>query len=221
MEKKKKSEITNQKSKGSEESSRRNGSKENKESKARKENKESKARKENKEVKGSKKNKRNIEISDKKVAKILDTLRQRGEYVTTVESLTAGMISARIADIPGSSDVLRRAFVTYSDEAKHEMVHVKKKTLKKRTAVSRQVAEQMAKGGAKMAEAAACVSATGYAGPPSGPDDDTVGLVYLGCCYHNNVVVEEHHYSGARNEVRMKAMNDALLLLLKVLEATV
>ncbi len=195
MEKKMKSEITNQKDKNKE-------------------------RKENREVKGNKKSKGNKEISDRKVAKILDILRQRGEYVTTVESLTAGMISARLADIPGSSDVLRRAFVTYSDEAKHEMVHVKKKTLKKHTAVSRQAAGQMAKGGAKMAGAAACVSATGYAGPPSGPDDDTVGLVYLGCCYHKNVVVEEHHYSGGRNEVRMKAMNDALLLLLKQLEST-
>ncbi len=156
-------------------------------------------------------------IADGQVARILDILRQRKEYVTTVESMTAGMISARLADIPGSSDVLRRAFITYSDEAKHEMVGVRRKTLEKRTAVSRQVAKQMAKGGAKKAGAAACVSVTGYAGPPGDPKDDTVGLTYIGCFYHGKTQVEEHHYQGTRNEVRAMAMNDALRLLLKML----
>lgn len=159
------------------------------------------------------KKKKTAVVTDRELKKVQDLLRKRGETVTTVESLTAGMISARLADIPGSSDVLKRAFVTYCDEAKHEMVGVKKKTLKKRTAVSRQVAKQMAEGGAKKADAAACVSATGYAGPPSGPDDKTVGLVYLGCCYRGRTTVEEHHYTGKRNEIRACAMNDALRLM--------
>ena len=152
-------------------------------------------------------------VTDRETAQILDTLRKRGELVTTVESLTAGMIAARLGDIPGSSDVLRRAFVTYSDEAKHEMVGVDQATLEQFTSVSPQTAEQMAQGGAKMAGAAACVSATGYAGPPSGPEDTTVGLVYLGCCYRGKTSVEEHRYGGSRNEVRAQAMNDALRLL--------
>ena len=156
-------------------------------------------------------------VRDRDIARILETLRQRGETVTTVESLTAGMISARLADIPGCSDVLRRAYVTYSDEAKHEMVNVRKKTLKKWTAVSRQCARQMAKGGAKEAGAAACVSATGYAGPPAGPEDKTVGLVFIGCHYHDKTVVEEHHYSGQRNEIRAQAMDDALRLLQRMI----
>ena len=157
--------------------------------------------------------KRNPAVTDGEIAEILDRLRLRGESVTTVESITAGMISARLADIPGCSDVMERAFVTYCDAAKHEMVQVKKKTLKKWTAVSRQCAKQMAKGGASKAGASACVSATGYAGPPSGPEDKTAGLVYIGCRYHDKTVVEEHHYSGQRNEVRSMAMNDALRLL--------
>lgn len=157
-------------------------------------------------------------VTDAEIAAILDTLRKRGETVTTVESLTAGMISARLADIPGCSDVMERAFVTYCDAAKHEMVNVKKKSLKKWTAVSRQVAKQMAKGGAKKAGAQACVSATGYAGPPSGPDDNTAGLVYLGCHYKDKTVVEKHRYTGDRNEVRAQAMNDALRLLINVIQ---
>ena len=157
-------------------------------------------------------------VTDQELAQILDTLRQRKELVTTVESLTAGMISSRIADIPGSSDVMRRAFVTYSDEAKHEMVDVKQSTLDKWTAVSRQTAEEMAEGGCRQAGASACVSATGYAGPPSGPEDTSVGHVYLGCCYCGETMTEEHWYSGERNEVRVQAMNDALRLLKKILQ---
>ena len=155
-------------------------------------------------------------ISDQEIAEIISALRERGETVTTVESLTAGMISARLADIPGCSDVMERAYVTYCDQAKHEMVKVKKKTLEKWTAVSRQCAKQMAKGGAGQAGACACVSATGYAGPPSGPEDRTAGLVYLGCHYRGETVTEEHHYAGQRNEVRAKAMNDALRLLYRM-----
>ena len=150
---------------------------------------------------------------DAALGELLDVLRRRGELVTTAESLTAGMISARIADIPGASDVLRRAFVTYSDEAKHEMLGVKKKTLRKFTAVSAQTARQMAKGGAKAAGAACCVSATGYAGPAADENDRNVGLVYLGCCYRGKTVVEEHRYSGERHEVRAAAVRDALRLM--------
>ena len=157
-------------------------------------------------------------LQEEEIAAILDTLRKRGETVTTVESLTAGMISSRLADIPGCSDVLKRAYVTYCDQAKHEMVKVKRKTLEKWSAVSRQVAKQMAKGGARKADAQACVSATGYAGPPEGPEDTTVGLVYLGCCYRGKTTVEEHHYIGGRNEIRAMAADDALRLLRMTLD---
>ena len=152
-------------------------------------------------------------FTDSERARVLDQLRQRGELVTTVESLTAGMISARIADIPGSSDVLRRAYVTYSDEAKREMVGVQASTLEQWTAVSCQSALEMAQGGARRAGAVACLSATGYAGPASGPEDTSVGHVFLGCFYRGQTVVEEHRYLGERNEVRAQAMNDALRML--------
>ena len=161
-------------------------------------------------------NSENKVVTDDEIARVINTLRERRESVTTVESLTAGMISARLADIPGCSDVLKRAFVTSCDEAKHEMVNVKKKTLKKWTAVSRQCAKQMAKGGAEKAGAQACISATGYAGPPSGSDDTSVGQVFLGCFYRGTTAVEEHRYAGERNEVRSQAMNDALRLLIRM-----
>jgi len=156
------------------------------------------------------------ETGDDIAAEILDALREKNETLTTVESLTAGMISARLADIPGCSDVLKRAYVTYCDQAKHEMVGVKDLTLEKYTAVSAQTAQEMAQGGARAAKADACVSATGYAGPAAGPQDDSAGLVFLGCYYHGRTEVERHLYSGGRNEVRQMAMNDALRLLLRM-----
>lgn len=152
-------------------------------------------------------------VTDAYVADLLDILRMRGQTVTTVESLTAGMIASRIGDIPGASDVLKRAFVTYCDEAKHEMVGVRSETLDKYTAVSPQTADQMARGGAKTAKADLCLAATGYAGPPSGPDDTTVGLVYLACAYDGHVKVQEHHYTGTRNQVRKKARDDAFRMM--------
>ncbi|MCI6698885.1 CinA family protein [Porcincola intestinalis] len=160
---------------------------------------------------------RHAGMSDDALGGLLNILRQRGETVTTVESLTAGLISARIADIPGASDVMKRAYVTYCDEAKHEMVGVSRQTLETYTAVSAQTAQEMAIGGARQAHAALCLAATGYAGPPSGPDDHSVGLVYLGCCYRGQVTVEEHHYQGSRNEVREAAREDALCLMAKAL----
>ncbi len=99
---------------------------------------------------------------------IVKELARRGLTVTTVESCTGGMIAAALTDVPGSSEVFKRGFVTYCDEAKHEMVGVRKKTLKKYTAVSAQTAVEMAEGGARAARADYCVSVTGYAGSDTG-----------------------------------------------------
>ena len=96
---------------------------------------------------------------------IVKRLTKLGMTVTTVESCTGGMIAAALTSVAGSSEVFRRGFVTYCDEAKHEMVGVKKKTLKKYTAVSSETAAEMAEGGARTAKADCCVSVTGYAGP--------------------------------------------------------
>lgn len=132
--------------------------------------------------------------------------------ITTVESCTGGMISARLTDVAGVSEVFKQAFITYSDEAKHKMVGVKKDTLDTYTAVSEQTAWEMAYGGAKEAKADVCISVTGYAGPPYDENDDSVGLVYIGCNIKGNIVVEEHHFEGDRSAVRNQAAERALTL---------
>lgn len=140
-----------------------------------------------------------------------------GLTVTTVESCTGGMVAAALTDVPGSSEVFKRGFVTYCDEAKHEMVGVRTETLEKYTAVSAQTAAEMSEGGAKTAKADCCVSVTGYAGPDSG-SGEPVGLVYVGCHVCGETEVKELHLTGTRAQIRAQARDEALALLQKSLE---
>ncbi len=145
--------------------------------------------------------------------KLVETLRKMNWKITTVESCTGGGISARIIDVAGASDVLEEAFVTYCDRAKHELVGVRKKTLKKHTAVSRQTAKQMAEGGAKRAKADICLAATGIAGP-GGTEEFPAGLVYLACSVHGETEVRKFNFTGTRNNVREQAVYEALKMAL-------
>lgn len=147
-------------------------------------------------------------------------LKKLGYTMTTVESCTGGLIAAAITSVAGSSAVFHQGYVTYCDKAKHKMVGVRKKTLKKHTAVSRQTAKEMALGGAEKAKADCCVSVTGYAGPPSGMEGEQVGLVYVGCALHGKAVVKKCLFQGERNEIREQAKQEALSLLLTVLAAS-
>lgn len=150
--------------------------------------------------------------------KVVAALKERGLTMTTVESCTGGMIAAAVTSVAGSSSVFHQGYVTYCDAAKHEMVGVRKKTLRKYTAVSCQTAKEMAAGGARAAKADCCISVTGYAGPPSGEPGEEVGLVYIGCAFRGKVKVKECHFSGTRGEVREQAKQKALKMLAVRLE---
>ena len=150
--------------------------------------------------------------------RVVAVLKERGLTMTTVESCTGGMIAAAVTSVAGSSSVFHQGYVTYCDEAKHEMAGVRKKTLRKYTAVSRQTAKEMAAGGARAAKADCCISVTGYAGPPSGKPGEEVGLVYIGCAFRGKVKVKECHFSGTRGEVREQAKQKALKMLAVRLE---
>ncbi|MDE7058182.1 MAG: nicotinamide-nucleotide amidohydrolase family protein, partial [Lachnospiraceae bacterium] len=102
---------------------------------------------------------------------IVELLKEQKMTVTTVESCTGGMLSARLTDVAGASLVFKSGFVTYSNKAKRKFIGVKKMTLKKHTAVSEQTAYEMARGGAVLTGADTCVSVTGYAGPDSGEEE--------------------------------------------------
>lgn len=146
--------------------------------------------------------------------RLVEELLKRNWLVTTVESCTGGMVSSRIVNVPGASEVLREAFVTYCDEAKMKLVGVRKETLEKYTAVSARTAEEMALGGLAAAEADMALSVTGLAGPGGGTKERPVGLVYVGCAIHGQTFVRELHLSGSRQAIREKAAEEALRLAL-------
>lgn len=144
---------------------------------------------------------------------IVELLKEQKMTVTTVESCTGGMLSARLTDVAGASLVFKSGFVTYSNKAKRKFIGVKKMTLKKHTAVSEQTAYEMARGGAVLTGADTCVSVTGYAGPDSGEEEQPVGLVYIGCSVKGKVEVEKFYFKGDRKAIREQAVVSALTLL--------
>src|SRR6185312_12927366 len=103
----------------------------------------------------------------------------RGLKIATAESCTGGLVAGALTEIPGSSAVVERGFVTYSNEAKHEMLGVPNATLRKFGAVSRQTAQAMARGALKNSDADIAVSITGIAGPGGATPGKPVGLVHF------------------------------------------
>ncbi len=143
---------------------------------------------------------------------VIAMLRERELTLTTAESVTGGMLSARLTNVPGASDVFKQGLVTYCNRAKRKLLDVKKTTLKDYGAVSEKTAREMAKNGAFITGSDICVSLTGLAGP--GTDEDKpVGLVYIACSYNGNVKVQEFHLKGERAKIRESAVVKALTML--------
>lgn len=111
--------------------------------------------------------------------RLLAILRQRGVLIATAESCTGGLIAALLTEIPGSSDVVDRGFVTYSNSAKMELLGVPKATLDSVGAVSRETALAMVQGALDHSHAGIAVAVTGVAGPGGGSAEKPVGLVHL------------------------------------------
>ena len=156
---------------------------------------------------------------------IVERASVRGATVSTAESLTAGMIASTIADIPGASAVLRGGAVTYCDEIKHRVLGVEQETLDRYTAVSYQTAREMAAGSLELYQSDIAVSATGYAGPGGGTEDDPAGTFYIGWAYRSAdggaPVVDSIrcHYEGDRSCVRAYAVAEALGRIVYVLDS--
>jgi nicotinamide-nucleotide amidase len=150
---------------------------------------------------------------------VVAELRRQNLTVTTAESCTGGLAAARLINVSGASEVIKSGFITYCDEAKAKMLHVPTELLEQYTAVSSQVAEQMAIGGAQAAGADACLSVTGIAGPDGGTEEKPVGLVYVGCYLKGKTVVRELRLKGNREKIRQQAVMQALDLLRRCLLA--
>ncbi len=145
---------------------------------------------------------------------VLTHHRRAGTKLATAESCTGGAIAAALTDIAGSSDVFERGFVTYSNEAKNELLGVPAPLIVAHGAVSEEVAAAMAEGALAHSRADVAVSVTGIAGPGGGTPAKPVGLVYIGCVRRGQApAVERHVFAGDRAAVRTASVKRALELL--------
>src|SRR4051794_40338340 len=151
---------------------------------------------------------------------LLDLCRTKGLTIAAAESCTGGLLAAMLTEIPGSSDVVERGFVTYSNEAKQAMLGVPSATLERFGAVSRETAEAMAKGAIAHAPVDLAVSITGIAGPGGGSADKPVGLVHFGAATRGGQIIRRERRYGeiGRGQVRAASVLEAIAMLRELAE---
>jgi len=147
--------------------------------------------------------------------RVLDACRLHGLKVATAESCTGGLVAAALTEIAGSSDVVDRGFVTYSNAAKEAMLGVPAATLERHGAVSRETADAMAAGALAMSNADITVAITGIAGPGGGSVEKPVGLVHFAAAARDGRRIHREKRYGdiGRGPVRMHAVAEALAML--------
>ncbi len=153
--------------------------------------------------------------------RLIGAFRARGAKIVTAESCSGGLLAAVLTEIAGSSDVLERGFVTYSNAAKQEELGVAADLLARHGAVSAEVAEAMAAGALARAGADVAISTTGIAGPGGGSATKPVGLVYLGAAVVGRPATHVECRFGdlGRAVIRQKTIEAAFALLWQALPA--
>jgi len=151
------------------------------------------------------------------VGLLADVLLQKGWLLATAESCTGGMISAACTDLAGSSNWFERGFVTYSNEAKTDMLGVAAALLTAHGAVSEEVARAMVQGAIQHSRARVAVAVTGVAGPTGGSRAKPVGTVWFGFMVDGQVSSERQHFDGDRAAVRSATVHHALQRLVQLL----
>ncbi len=135
--------------------------------------------------------------------------------IVTAESCTGGLLAAALTEIPGASAVFERGFITYSNEAKTEVLGVPAELIEQYGAVSGEVAEAMATGALEFSHADRAIAVTGIAGPDGGSAQKPVGLVYIGFASRDGALFHvRNQFYGNREAIRLAAVQEALTLLL-------
>lgn len=140
---------------------------------------------------------------------------ERNLTISTAESCTGGMVAAKLISYPGISSVFLEGIITYSNESKLKRLGVRKDTLDEHGAVSKETAEEMARGIALTSGSKVSIATTGIAGPGGGTQEKPVGLVYIGVYVDGEVTIRKCNFIGNREEVRKAATISALNLLMK------
>ena len=147
-------------------------------------------------------------------------LQDKGWILATAESCTGGLIAAACTELPGSSNWFERGFVTYSDQAKVELLGVDPASIEAHGAVSEVVARAMAFGAVRHSRARVSVAVTGIAGPSGGSEQKPVGTVWFGFMVDGVLTSEMKHFEGDRSAVRQATVDYALAGLLLRLESS-
>jgi nicotinamide-nucleotide amidase len=153
---------------------------------------------------------------------VFQLLKTRNATVTVAESCTGGAVGHLLTEVPGSSEVFREGYLTYSNEAKTKLLGVPESLLKEQGAVSEATALAMARGARAAAGAGYAIAVTGIAGPDGGSAEKPVGLVYIAVCGDSGAECTRFLFTGNRERVRKRssraALNTLRLLILKDLQ---
>jgi nicotinamide-nucleotide amidase len=151
---------------------------------------------------------------------LLAICKRKNLLVATAESCTAGLVAGTLTEVPGTSSILDRGFITYSNEAKHEMLGVPQDILSKHGAVSPQTADAMARGVLGHSRVHLAVSVTGIAGPDGGSAEKPVGLVFFAAASRGGkLITSEQRYGNiGRDKVRKHSVLQAFRMLHELAE---
>jgi nicotinamide-nucleotide amidase len=130
------------------------------------------------------------------------------------------MVASKLTNVPGSSMCFKQSVVTYSNEAKMQLLNVKQETLEQFGAVSEQTANEMLDGILKLSKSEYAISITGIAGPGGGSSEKPVGLVYIGVSFNGNNEVNKFQFLGTRQDIRERATNVSLDSIRRVIVKT-
>ncbi len=160
-------------------------------------------------------------MSDGLAKQVQEKLLEKRMFLVTAESCTGGLLGVAMTDVPGSSRVYDRGFITYSNEAKMDLLKVPGPVLEDHGAVSAETAKAMAEGAlAQNPMAHIAVAVTGIAGPDGGTPTKPVGLVYIGIGLQDkDTIVYRHEFKGDRDKVRAQTVETAFHHILEVLSA--
>ena len=156
------------------------------------------------------------------VSRLAELARNHDRIIATAESCTGGLIAAAFTDLSGSSEWFDRGFVTYSNEAKQQMLGVRQETLLHHGAVSEATVLEMAQGALQQSNASLAVSVSGVAGPTGGSAEKPVGTVWIACASaakKSKSVAQHHLFAGDRQQVRERAVEKAIDLLIQCIES--
>jgi len=150
----------------------------------------------------------------KKIAKLLQKHQLK---IATAESCTAGLLAYNLTTIPGSSNYFERGVITYSNQSKHQLLHIPQTLLTTYGAVSSEVAQAMAQSIQKISNVDIGISTTGIAGPSGATKEKPIGLVYIAIATKKTFQVQQYNFNKNRKENQIQTCHEALKLLLEML----